>query len=1059
MKTLLAIFFLFIAIQSRASEKYVYGTNLTLSGQSGFTAYSGPDAVEYFPSWLVVLNPGTNYVEGLIDYPLGTGVQKFYIQTIEYQDVPTNIIVSLPDYGGVSVTNNVEDLYTGLWSTPCQFTNSVATNKLRIRFTRQADISVQTKSLLFGVYTTTNLTSTVDRYGYLVDWTYPTNDTSTPTIAGNLLHDSSFETFGTSGWGFEEYNRTFRFYDCFATNVYRSGASSLFIPGLDSTGVQAQSRVYRVRPNLLHSISVWARSDTGTNTAVIGIQNVTVPPSGVGLSNQQVLTFSQRIGTNWTRLSTNAYLRDYPSPEFKLTLQSKIATGDTGTGVYFDDMQLEEGAVTTYSAASPLELGLWTPNYGNVFTNTPDVKCTVVNHQITTSGGLIYWEIYDNRVRLVASGSTNIAVESTATFTIAPSGHPYGWFRAVAWIDGVAGSEDEMQYIVLPSATSSDLVGVHTEGLGVTTKTAAALGAKWNRGLSSFKIGRWEVVQPTNTSLPTYYDSEITNNLSAGLLVLGNIGENAPTWAKRWYWPVGSVTGSGFVAGETLQSATGTGVVTHAMVATNYTGPALLISNVIGSFSSSASATGLTSGTKATGLTNALWGASDIPLWRTYVSNLVYHYGTNVPAWEIWNEPDQDGISGNVEIPSMAFYAELVREAANIVKGYSTNLQVVALGGMSSWSTINSVLANFDATTLGKIDLVSLHLYAETYRLSDNICSNVFAFYGKRAINSETGVKDRGALLGVNSMLRDQGLPVFPFSESKWLYEAATEAPILAAQNFIGSIGGGCRRYFIYDARQGGHLPSILATVYSVVDIDDGIIVRGATWSGIAKILGACVGAGQSAVAAGFEAYGFTIGTNAAVGIWTTNDTLTTVTLSGLTAGNVAQYDMFGNLVTNGTLALAVDRYPSLIVVTNTTATNLMSKIATASIVTNSDLTPPSISITYGPRTAIPSGTSASFRWFSTDNNDVPVAIAGDRIRYSYRLAGRDVTFSEWVADPALVFSGLPDGPYRLDIRSTDSRGNISATTERVFRVGSGSNELPPRLRANTINVGTLTIP
>ena len=47
--------------------------------------------------------------------------------------------------------------------------------------------------------------------------------------------------------------------------------------------------------------------------------------------------------------------------------------------------------------------------------------------------------------------------------------------------------------------------------------------------------------------------------------------------------------------------------------------------------------------------TNTMWpawadagGLPDLTKWQNFVGQLVAHYGTEVPYWEIWNEPQAD---------------------------------------------------------------------------------------------------------------------------------------------------------------------------------------------------------------------------------------------------------------------------------------------------------------------------------------------------------------------------------------------------------------------------------
>lgn len=1035
MKILLAIAML-LCLSIRA-EVYVYGTNLNLTG-SGFGPYSGTDAP--FPSYLGQINAGTQYVDVTMSVNLDTvGPHKFFLYFLDF-DYPD--LISLPAYSTNSVKVSYRNTYSGRWSGGLSFTNVSPLTSITMRWERTNALSDIAKLLVSGIFITTNMVSTVDRDGYLLDWTYPTVMDTNVAYKGNLVHDSSFEGRGNEGWGISKQSRTNYFLATYNTNIAYHGTTSLQLPS-DTTATYV-SRLYKVATNKQHTVSVWARALTGTTVAEVGFQNVKTPPANLGFSNRQWAAVSATVTTNWTRISTNFYALKYPEAEFRVTL--RVLSG--GADGLFDAVQVEEGTLDTYAPQSNFEIGLVTDATGNVFSSPAAAAVTIncINHGATSETQRVQWRITDNMHRILRAGATNytLAAFSRGSITIPHGLSQAGWFCFDAWVDGLQGSGDELQYTVNLDTQSLADLGGHVEATFLRNpQILSALGAQWTRGLSVFQAGRWSVAEPTTPGTFVWLDTEVARYQAAGLKLMQNLGENVPNWARRIYFTTTNIAGSGFQIGETVTSGTNSGVVTVVLQPTNYTGTAIQLSNVVGTLSSNDTITGLSSGTSAKLYSLMTTSTPDLTRWQSYVSNWVSHYGTNVASIEIWNEPNQDS-----EIPkpngTMAFYAEVLRIAVNTIKSINPAIETVAMGGVLTAAEVTNTLNYLDAGTLANIDRISLHYYDPNAAGAWATYTNLLS-YGKPLDNTESGFYDKGSYVGVNSPRKTEGYPVSLWNDLEWRVATAVEQPRTAARNVMQTKSGGLDRFFVYDFRYSGHMPetSGQGAQPSAMDYDDTVIAKGVAVSSLLRMVRGYTGAGP-VTTKNTNVWGLLwSGTNgSAAMVWATNNTgYQLVLTNGYASSKVL--DIFGTPLATGQATVSVVRLPRFIFSDSTLAV-LSNAVATAAITTVADTEPPVARITICPTGQLPfNDREVIIKWMGTDQQSMPNEGAPELLKFQWRLVGYE---TNWTTPSAQVFTTyplLPIGQYTFQLRAVDAAGNVSSFDSRAFSVGTNYNGKP----------------
>lgn len=91
--------------------------------------------------------------------------------------------------------------------------------------------------------------------------------------------------------------------------------------------------------------------------------------------------------------------------------------------------------------------------------------------------------------------------------------------------------------------------------------------------------------------------------------------------------------------------------------------------------------------------------------WRDYVRTVVTHYAADVPAWELWNEPNHSGFWRS----DLEDYATLVNAAAEEIRAADPSARIV-LGGLSGTDTdyLELLLPLLDD---GAVDIIAVHPY------------------------------------------------------------------------------------------------------------------------------------------------------------------------------------------------------------------------------------------------------------------------------------------------------------------------------------------------------------
>jgi hypothetical protein len=95
------------------------------------------------------------------------------------------------------------------------------------------------------------------------------------------------------------------------------------------------------------------------------------------------------------------------------------------------------------------------------------------------------------------------------------------------------------------------------------------------------------------------------------------------------------------------------------------------------------------------------------------------------------------------------------------------------------------------------------------------------------------------------------------------------------------------------------------------------------------------------------------------------------------------------------------------------------------------DNSPPNTEILTGPEGSIME-TTVTFTWTGADDKT-----STENLRYSFKLEGKDSSWSSWTSDVSKTYADLSDGEYIFKVKAKDTAGNIDPTpAEQSFTIG-----------------------
>lgn len=957
-----------------------------------------------------------------------------------------------------------------LWQGPLNITTSVATNKVSFRFDYNSSIGLGAATIIITeCYITDDMNEFVLGSGEIQQLHIPLTSEydNTPAVKGNQIQNSSFEvgTFPFGYWWSED--RDTSFYQNWRTNTIpndffaHSGTACVKLSPQPNNGrPQAISLPISLNSkNKTNCLSIWLKNSTTGGFGKIQWVNTGTAPSGF-TSHQILETSFSGLGTAWTRfnLVPDRFKVQYDEQGYIIIEHGSNSPGE----LYIDDIQLEQGTLSNYDTLRPVEYGLITYKPGNVYTTNESItaELRVYNSKTTATNITLYLDIYDRENNKVANYANSYSIPGggTTVFTQSLATGKQGIFLAYLYETNYTGVIEYSYSIVPPRKYAGiDHFGLLGSNAGANKwmlDILYKLGYSLVRAFSPWaQFGRWGYPGPSigverTDNVYTYDDAPAALATNALLSIVGNFGEQYPTFHKRNYLKMTNMN-AGWVVGEVARGEFYTGTVTLVLGASDIVGTALQC-DAASSFGTALAAnviTGLTSG--ATGMIKSYYSLSPaLDKWGRFFTNAPLHY-TNVMRYaEIDNEPNQEvNIPHTGQQDEEGFYAEMLKRAVIAITNQAPTVKIVGMGGAFDQGFITNVMTRLGVYT-NAVDFISGHFYPGSSPVaptgtSEQSYANAAKLWDKPWWNSESGSFDLGLHSGPGANQILSTYYPLGYQNLYRFYKGRQQQVELLAYMFLRTIGNGLGntnvKFFQYDFRNSSAAPnnSIVSGLgpFTGVDWDDTPKGKVVILSTLVNMLEHGRGMGKHAnVSAPMECYIYDVNGVGVAALWSTNFTGAIITQSGLARTDYKVVDAYGNSRTTNGFQIPFDRMPTIIVGVGITHTTLSNALTGATVAGVTDTTAPNLAITYGPRGNLTLGSDAFFRLLAVDNKNSPSTVEPDSIQYDYYVSPTSGSFpGTWSGNGLITSTGLNSGIYTLNARAKDSAGNISSTSTRKF--------------------------
>lgn len=1034
---------------------------LNLEGQGGWVYGIGADAPEGAYGWYSfadVDRPGTV----VWPQPLLAATRYYVFINMYDYDRHRTVSVSVGSATSTTVLSNDRD-YNRLFTTRMVI-DTIESSATMDFLIGSNGAGGDTSVVIRMIYITTNGDVTLTRTGIAVDLTFPSVMDDSAPVAGNLIPNSGFEVGVDAAWSLGA-NKAISLASIWDNTGGHSGNCQLKIP-LDPSynvfglGGDAEliSKIYHLKPNKKYTFSAWMRVDSGSNsirmlafntfsppsdvTVVSGgtgyttgggvsttggtgsgltvsitasggvVTSVTVDSPGNGYLAGDILTVAGgdsnctvavsftyadipftdiTVTTSWQRFSLTDYLISYPTPDFYFLLH--VNEDSAGNFLYVDDVQLEEGdTATTYAASHPVEVQIdfdESTQSGHIVFTT-DILTATLRAYNSTAGSLtktLRYDIYDWLNRTVRSGSVPLTLTAgehlTTTFDISTVGQT-GAFRIMYWIQGEDKTTKEITYSLIPPTTSSvdtdSYLGTHPNFSDYPLAAYQRLGIKWIRDLSPQAVTRWEFTEPTDNTY-VWQDDAVAAAVAHNMTILACPTTNA--------------------AFSSLPAFMKTG--------------------------------------------------SDLNLTQlgSYITTICNHYKASIHYWEIFNEPTVHYTINQ--------YAQMLKTCVDAIEAEDATATVIAFGGMGA-SGFTDTIAELD-TLYGSgwfpahISIGSTHSYIGGGAPE---LLTPFVDGGIAVWNTETGYWSRGPKVGPYANWLNWGKQILKFKDAENFYREFVNGTEEVVKNFARSIAAKMTKYFYYDARINSEFAvgdTGFAHHPTLLDPDGSMRTKTAAYAIAGYFLDKSLGQGN--VSPVEETSSFLLfdrsGDDPIACLYSSDKQVRHVELTGVTHGQLAVYDLMGNAVSFSGTTVRYARLPVYVVGVGISLATLSAALSGGTITDTTDTIAPNVILADGPRdgTILASGTGTfRMRWLGLDDvsyphygewNDEQTAPgeepAPEAILYSYRLTPYS-TWSAWIADTFVDYSGISDGAYTFEVKAKDAAGNESSVVSNGIQIG-----------------------
>lgn len=1002
---------LFIILRAQGAQQPVWVS----ASESGALTHPGwfPYNVSYFgntEAWYQ-FSTARNYGETtdvIISFntTIAAGTYNLWIAMVSLG--ATNGVAGITSIGDTSIANVLgNDVYPTNLSV---FTSSIPFSNLTMRITKLVAAgtahnywlsAMGVMPLSYGPVETSD--------SFFVDYTIPTQ-TNTDFKAGNLIPNGDFEFDFNLGWS--SARRVDEVYaDLGTTNA------TFLIQGIDTTTASHGSKSVKINEQFtsynLYSPPITVRGGkvgnytlsfdakgSGVSMSVTfgavysGANNYYTNKmmSAAGVITNSPMTWTFTPTATWARYSTNFYFTPLPTRLFFVDL---YAGGALGPGaVWVDQVQLVEGVSTNYLTNNLLSMSITANRNGNNFNTNEPRTLTAKFYNNSGSSSAITWryEVYDwlNHLLVnVVNSATIPAGASSTNFTLTTTNN--GTSRVVAWMDESADFRDELVFTVAPLPTTPTLQTNSMFGThGNFQKLAGESNMQW--GIS------WN------------------RSLSPGLVA-------------RW---------------------TSIEAVSNVFAWTNMDRAIDALTNNQIIFLSLA--TGMWEAQPSWAFTN---GYPRLDRYSNFVWQVVNRYKNRVRYFESQNEPNAGGGWTAAQYgPQLAVEVDAVKAA--YPEAYFVAYALGIIDGnfvTNSWNLLS-------APQKAAVDAIAVHLYPQTaidvnasdepeveYR--DELAMTWGAFTGKPVWQTESGYWNLGVrktdVVGGKSFT----FGAYTSDNEAEFRRGTTLASEIAMRNMIRCLGVGMARYFYYDSRQADLNMRQATTQPTLFHIGyDAFSPTGTSFLWAKRFLDTPTNGVFNLTNGTVRGFLFARANESVLATFSVTKTNTDMTL---TNGNFERLDMQGNRLSTNITTVRVGRFPTFWRTTTLTTNQMINIFNSATLVSGSDTTVPSVSVDVSPVGNINERQlPLRARWTAIDDFSYNTKDGNTNVVTSYRFLGL-TGWSEWSANRIATLDTIPALATRLEVQARDKAGNFS---EIAFGPVFGVGALPADLRGPRLNVG-----
>lgn len=362
----------------------------------------------------------------------------------------------------------------------------------------------------------------------------PARMSSEAPVKGNLLRNSSFELGWHGIWGDTHQAHDRQVID---DHVAYHGRRSVRVQTDSARPLWLTSQFVRIKPFHHYTFSAYVKASVAGVPVEVAVRSGYVADDDANYAIRR----AQQVGAEWTRVLVTGPFGETPGSA--CSVQVKVGPCERPAQVWVDALQLEEGDLSDYAPARPLEAALMTDRPADLFFDgeAPELRLKAVNYSNEP-------QRTEYRIRVTDFWSHEllrkpIAVElgprEEQSVGVALSPSLRGSLRVQTLRTAGDGLETEAAISVVPRPLREGLWPASTIGNHLGTnpyilKVGKMIGINWSRDHDSSNLAHWDVREP-QPGRYVWADEEVDRIRGHGVCPLLCL-EKVPSWQGKSEW-------------------------------------------------------------------------------------------------------------------------------------------------------------------------------------------------------------------------------------------------------------------------------------------------------------------------------------------------------------------------------------------------------------------------------------------------------------------------------------------------------------------------------------------